>query len=233
MISNRVIATVLAGLVVCSLAVTPVAAAHSPEPSLVIDLDETGDAQVTLTTTYDLDSEEEADAFESLHNDEDAQADSLDRFAENMQSVADTASERAERPMVVTGEDVTTERQEDVGVLRVTVQWTNLAAIEGDRLVVTEPFASGYETDRSLSIVAPDGFTLTDATPTPDDEGDGMATWAAGTALDGFEVSMEAPDGEIEASAGDATDDSLPGFGVVSAALAALVGATLVARHRN
>lgn len=233
MISNRAIATVLAGLVVCSLAVTPVAAAHSPEQSLVIDVDETGDAQVTLTTTYDLDTEEEADAFESVQDDEETRTEMLDGFAVDLQSVADAASERTERPMVVTGEDVTTERQEDVGVLRVTVQWTNLAAIEGDRLVVTEPFASGYETDRPLSIVAPDGFSLTDATPAPDDEGDGTATWAAGTELDGFEVSMEAPDGEIEASAGDATDDSLPGFGVVSAALAALVGATLVARHRN
>jgi PGF-CTERM protein len=233
MISNRVIATVLAGLVVCSLAVTPVAAADPPEPSLVIDLDETGDAQVTLTTTYDLDSEEEAAAFESLQSDEERRAEILDQFAVDLQSVADAASERTERPMVVTGEDVTTERQDDVGVLRVTVHWTDLAAIEGDRLVVTEPFASGYETDRSLSIVVPDGFTVADATPMPDDEGDGTATWAAGTALDGFQVSMEAPDGEIEAGAADATDDSLPGFGVVSAALAALVGATLVARRSN
>ena len=225
---------VLAGLVVCSLAAAPVAGAQQSdtEPSLTVEVDESGNAMVTLTLTYDLDSEEEADAFQSLEGDEDAQADALDRYEGNMQSVADTASDRTDRSMAVTGQSVSVERQDDVGVLSMTVEWTNFAAADGDDLVVTEPFASGYETDRSLTIVAPDGYQASDATPTPDSESDGTATWDAGTDLDGFEVVLSA-DGEAAADADDAgdADDDLPGFGI-GAALAALMGATLLARRR-
>lgn len=227
MSSNRAIATVLAGLVVCSLAVTPVAGVqqNDPEPSLVVEVDDSGDATVTLTMTYDLDTDEAADAFESLENDEQAQADSLDRFEANMQSVADTASNRTERSMTVTGEDVAVARDGDVGVLTMTVKWTNLAAVDGETLVVTEPFASGYETARSLTVVGADGSIVTEATPTPDDERDGTATWAAGTDLDGFEVVLNADSDDAEDPS--ETDDDLPGFGI-GAALVALLGAALV-----
>ncbi|MCL9812369.1 DUF7345 domain-containing protein [Natranaeroarchaeum aerophilus] len=233
MISNRTIATVLAGLVVCSLAVTPVAGAQQSdtEPSLLVELDDSGDAQVTLTMTYDLDTDEEADAFESLVGDEEAQATALDRFEGNMQSVADTASDRTDRTMAVTGQSVSAERQDDVGVLSMTVEWTNFAATDGDDLVVTEPFASGYETDRPLTIVAPDGYQVSDATPAPDSESDGTATWDAGTDLDGFEVVLSA-DGDAATGADDTgdADDDLPGFGI-GTALTALLGIALIARR--
>lgn len=233
MISNRTIATVLAGLVVCSLAVTPVAGAQQSdtEPSLLVELDDSGDAQVTLTMTYDLDTDEEADAFESLEGDEEAQATVLDRFEGNMQSVADTASDRTDRTMAVTGQSVSADRQDDVGVLSMTVEWTNFAATDGDDLVVTEPFASGYETDRPLTIVAPDGYQVSDATPTPDSESDGTATWDAGTDLDGFEVVLSA-DGDAATGADDTgdADDDLPGFGI-GTALTALLGIALIGRR--
>ena len=233
MISNRTIATVLAGLVVCSLAVTPVAGAQQSdtEPSLLVELDDSGDAQVTLTMTYDLDTDEEADAFESLEGDEEAQATALDRFEGNMQSVADTASDRTDRTMAVTGQSVSAERQDDVGILSMTVEWTNFAATDGDDLVVTEPFASGYETDRPLTIVAPDGYQVSDATPAPDSESDGTATWDAGTDLDGFEVVLSA-DGDAATGADDTgdADDDLPGFGI-GTALTALLGIALIARR--
>ena len=233
MISNRTIATVLAGLVVCSLAVTPVAGAQQSdtEPSLLVELDDSGDAQVTLTMTYDLDTDEEADAFESLEGDEEAQATVLDRFEGNMQSVADTASDRTDRTMAVTGQSVSADRQDDVGVLSMTVEWTNFAATDGDDLVVTEPFASGYETDRPLTIVAPDGYQVSDATPAPDSESDGTATWDAGTDLDGFEVVLSA-DGDAATGADDTgdADDDLPGFGI-GTALTALLGIALIGRR--
>lgn len=235
MISNRAIATILAGLIVCSLAAGPVVGAQNsdPEPSLVVEVDDSGNALVTLTMTYDLDSDEEADAFESLEDDQDAQADSLDRFEGNMQSVADTASDRTDRSMTVTGERVAVERDGDVGVLTMTVEWTNLGAVDGEDLVLTEPFASGYESDRSLTVVAPDGYAVTEATPTPDNESDGTATWAAGTDLDGFEVVLSADGDNAATGADDASesDDDLPGFGV-GAALAALIGTALLARRR-
>jgi len=236
MISNRTIATVLAGLVVCSLAMTPVAGAQQSdtEPSLVVEVDESGDAMVTLTMTYDLDSDEEADAFESLKSDEEAQTDALDRYEGNMQSVADTASDRTDRSMAVTAESVAVERHDDVGVLSMTVEWTNFAEMDGDDLVLTEPFASGYETDRPLTVVAPDGYHVSEATPTPDSESDDTATWAAGTDLDGFELVLTA-DGEAATGADETDDadgdDSLPGFGI-GAAIAALIGAAMLARRR-
>lgn len=133
-----------------------------------------------------------------------------------------------------------------------------MAGAEGDRLLVTEPFASGFSTDRPFTLVGPDGYELTDATPEPDDRTAQSATWAAGTSLEGFAVTLESSadddgtDGSGDDRAdggGDADDgtsgdpaeagngsgsDALPGFGPLLAALAlaASVAAALRSRRR-
>lgn len=231
---NRIIAMALAGLVVCSLGAPGAAAQQAEtEPSLVVDLDESGDADLTLTMTFDLEDDDEAAAFESLRNDEDARTDSLDRFAADVQSVAD----RADREMEVTGEQVTVERDGDTGVVTLTVHWTNLAVMDDEDVIVTEPFTSGFESDRPFTLVAPDGYVVADASPTPDDDAGESVTWATGTDFDGFEVVLEPDEGSVEedteAGSTDTGDDSLPGFGIVSGLVAALVGIALATRLRH
>jgi len=199
---------------------------ENDEPSLVVEVQEDGDAVVTLTATYDLTSEAERDAFASLQNDESARENATRRYAARLDSVAQNASERVEREMRVPADEasVSLEERGDVGVVRYSAAWKNLAAVEDDRLVVTEPFASNYGTDRPFVLVAPDGYELTGATPSVDAEGETTATWDAGTSLDGFEATMKPGD------AGGA--DSLPGFGV-GAAVASVAGAAALALRRR
>lgn len=225
--TQRAVAVAFAALLACSLAVAPAAASpveQNAEPSLVVELRPDGDADVTLTMTYDLTSDDERDAFESLKNDERAQQNATERYADRLGRVAENANDGVDREMRVPADGASIALQErgDVGVVRLSATWTNLAAVEGDRLVVTEPFASGYEPDRPVAIVAPDGHEVASATPSADAESDGRATWDAGTSLDGFEATIEpAEDG-----------DSLPGFGI-GAALLSVLGTLSLALRRG
>jgi len=70
-----------------------------------------------------------------------------------------------------------------------------------------------------------------------DETGDGRLTWAAETALDGFEVVVQqSTDGGADAGSDgstepDATSSDGPGFGVVVAVVALLAGAGLAVRR--
>ncbi|GAA0669537.1 DUF7345 domain-containing protein [Natronoarchaeum mannanilyticum] len=225
------LATALAIGAVAGPAVAQPEQNENDEPSLVVEVQADGDAVVTLTATYDLTSEAERDAFASLRNDESARENATRRYAARLDSVARNASDRVDREMRVPVDeaDVSLEERGDVGVVRYSATWENLAAVEGDRLVVTEPFASNYGTDRPFVLVAPDGYELAGATPSVDADGEASATWDAGTSLDGFEATMERSDGD--AGAGGPAD-SLPGFGV-GAAVASVAGAAAFALRRR
>jgi PGF-CTERM protein len=144
--------------------------------------------------------------------------------------MADVAAETAAttgRSMSVSNATIGMETAEggSVGEVRLSVTWHALAAVEDERLVVGEPFASGYEPSGRLVVVAPEGYTIETSAPTPDDGGDGRATWI-GSDLTGFEVAA-AP-----SSASESTDVSTPGFGA-SVALLALAGAALALARRR
>jgi len=133
------------------------------------------------------------------------------------------------------------------GDVTLSATWNGLAAVEDDTLVVTEPFASGFEPDRRFYLVGPDGYELESATPDPDERGDGYLAWEAGSDLDGFEVVASAVDGgsedgitngsddEGDDGSGDGTatpDENGPGFGPL-VALLALVAAAVIAGNRQ
>ena len=238
---------VLIGLVVVGT-VTPVAGATqgASEESFAVDLAADGSATVTVTTTFDLTNDNESDAFAELRDDDAASERFRTRFRDRMAGVAADAENATGREMAVTDASIAFRTEGDTGVVEQSVTWTGLAAVEGDRLVVTEPFASGFEPDRQFRVAAPDGYDL-DATPAPDGTGDGSATWDAGTSLDGFEVTASSPetpmatatppgggtatDGGTETDGGT-TAGSGPGFGAALAVLALLSVAALVARDQ-
>ncbi|SNZ15670.1 hypothetical protein SAMN06269185_2554 [Natronoarchaeum philippinense] len=212
-------------------AVAPAASAQeqsgAAEPSMVVEVQDDGDAVVTLVSTYNLTEQAEQDAFESLQNDQSARENATRRYATRLDAVAENANGEVDREMEVPveGASIDLERTGDVGVVRLSATWTNLAAVEDGKLVVSEPFASGYDTDRPFVLVAPGGYELSNATPAPDSQDGASATWDAGTSLDGFEATMSATDGGIA--------DSLPGFGVGAAALGAAGAAAIGLRRRR
>lgn len=232
------VGAVLAVSLVFAATAPPVAAGESPTPSVVVALEEDGSADVEVTATFDLGSDEERAAFESLRTDSDVRSQTLATFRDRLQSVAAAAENETGRSMGVSNATMrVTTAGDETGVLVLSVEWTGLAAVEGDRLVVTEPFESGFTTDRTLRLVAPEGYAVRASSPTPAESDERTVSWDPGAELDGFEVTVApASSGDdVNSAATEASRDgdggtatSMPGFGIVASvvALAAVLAAT-------
>ncbi|VTT87071.1 unknown [Halorubrum sp. DM2] len=175
--------------------------------SFVVALDADGDATVTVVLTYDLADDADEAAFEALRE---RPENVTDRFENRMTRIAERTAAETGREMGVSDARLEAESTDGTGVVRVSATWTNLAAVDGDRLVVSEPFASAFRPDRPFVLVAPDGYALTDATVEADAttstaEGSAAtAEWRPGADLSGFSATL-AP-----TEAGGVTDGSLP-----------------------
>lgn len=237
--------TVVAGLVALVVVGSVVPGAGATQPtsgeSFVVELSSDGSATVTVTSTFDLTDENESDAFAELRNDSTAREQFRTRFRDRMRAVAADAENATGREMSITDANLAFRVEGETGIVEQSVTWQGLAGVEDDELVVTEPFASGFEPDRTFRVVVPDGYDLA-ASPMPDDIGSGSATWEPGTSLDGFEVTATAPATDTPAATTTVTTMATPtngttsgsgaGFGAGAAALALLAAAALVARHQ-
>ncbi|SEH45979.1 hypothetical protein SAMN05192561_102100 [Halopenitus malekzadehii] len=248
---------ILALLVVCSLLVGasgPAAAADhtGSESAFIVDLEDDGDATVTLRLTYDLDDDAERSAFASLRNDSTTRADLRDRFASRMRSVANDTAATVERDQSIDASsiDITTTSGTNAdataadgdtngtGVAALSVRWAGLAATNEGTLTLTEPFASGFTTDHRFVVTGPDGYAATAVTPDGSTVENETYVWDGGTNLEGFEMVLEPTDGsDADTTADEVTDDdatvgSAPGFGT-GAAVAALAALTVVLRARR
>ncbi|WP_436344602.1 DUF7345 domain-containing protein [Natronorubrum sp. FCH18a] len=232
---QRELATVgVISLLLVSAFALPVAASspnsgESVEESAVhVDLDADGDATVSLVSIYDLTDPNERDAFETLREDESAQEELLDRAADRFDSVATNAEANVEREMTVSAESADVSVSDDRGIVTLSVNWEGLAAVEDDTLVVTEPFASGFDADRSLVVTAPTEATIGSSTPEPTTQDETRATWDAETDLDGFELTVSGA-----TTASDDASDGTPGFtGGVALVAVGITVASLAANRR-
>ncbi len=231
----RFVHVVIALAMVASLVVAAAGPAAAQDQvdreALIVDVHDDGSATLTAVMTYDLTSDAERQAFRSMKENESTVEAVRTRFADRMASVAASAGEVEGREMTVTETSVTMETTAsgDRGIVRLSATIENLAAVDGEEVVLTEPFASGFYTERPLIVRAPDGYAVADASPAPDEEGDQQVGWSAGTEFSDFAVSF-APD----ASTGDdVTAFGTPGFGVGVAVVALLASAMLAVRRRG
>jgi PGF-CTERM protein len=238
----RIIGVCLGIALISSMAVTP-ATAQSNEERFLVELDPTGDAEFSMTFVYDLNSDGERAAFEELRTNTTERTEISDRFENRMTAVAEDASTATDREMSVSGVGIELERNDNAGLVTLSLQWANLAAVGDDRLTVTEPFASGFEPGMTFIIVAPEEYDILSATPEPASTEERSVTWERNTTLEDFEAVVEASAGGSEGegttdSASDetpeegTTEDS-PGFGIVTALLALLAVAVLAVRERK
>ena len=194
---NRLLVGVCAALLLAA-GVTPGLVSADPtteDPSaFIIELEPNGDATVSLALTYELDGGDEEAAFETLRE---APDNATQRFDNRLSRVADRTADRTGREMTISEVSRTVETADGTGVIRLSASWTNLAAVEGERLIVEEPFASGFRTDRTFVLVAPDGYSVS-GTAVPADSTDGSsAEWGDGTNLSGFSATVEPNDGVL------------------------------------
>ncbi|MXV60668.1 DUF4897 domain-containing protein [Natronorubrum sp. JWXQ-INN-674] len=203
-------------------------------PAVHVALEADGDATVTLVSVYDLTDEDERDAFETLREDEKTQADLLERFSERLEGVADDVDTDADREKSVESKSVDVRTNEDSGIVTFSAFWDELAAVEGETVVLMEPFASGFESDRSLIVTIPDGTTIESVTPEPTIHEESAVNWDGETELDGFELTAStATNDESSVDASETTTDGVPGFGPIGAivALATLLVAISASRR--
>ncbi|MDS0474217.1 hypothetical protein [Natrinema sp. 1APR25-10V2] len=230
-------------VVIALLATAPVAAAtganaNQPtetvptEPAFVVALDAEGTGQVTLTTTFDLTTDGERRAFEALRANETGREQRAERFAARMDGIASSAENETGRSMAIRDAAISFTERNDTGIVALSVTWEGLAAQDGDRLVLSEPFDSEFALERTFRVAGPDGYALETVTPEPSDRGDNAATWDGSASFDGFEATFAPTDGDSAADGG--ASSSVPGFGVGIAALAVLGGtAVLTIRDQN
>ncbi len=227
--TRRAVGVVCCLALISGLVAAPAAAQSGGEgEGFRVEIDADGNADVSVTYAYDLSDDEETGAFEALSRNETVGAEFADRFESRMRTVAERSAARTGRKMSVRNAAIGFERDEGIGLVALSVRWRGLAAVDGGTLTVTEPFTSGFSTDRPLAVSAPDGYEITAATPTPT-AGDGsVATWDAGTALDGFELTAE----RTREGPTDEGTENAPGFTVAVAAAALLGVASVRYRYR-
>lgn len=223
----------LFGLVVIAAVAQPISAQNATEPAFIVAVNEAGSAEVSVRSSFDLETESERQAFLGLLDDDQAQENAKARFLDRMNAVADDAENATGRDMQVTDPTIELSVTDDneTGVITLSATWSGLAAVEGDTLVITEPFASGFTTERQFILRAPHGYMISSASPEPVSTTSGSATWDPGTELAGFSVTLQPAPTPTEAGtatvAGETTESGgQPGFGLMSgiAALLTFVG---------
>lgn len=224
-----------------AFSVPPAAAQSTAEPAFIVEVQADGSAEVSVRSTFDLTTDAEQEAFRTLMDDEQAKQDATNRFLDRMRSVASDAENVTGREMRVTDGAIDLQRSADneTGIVTLSVTWEGLAAVDGETLVITEPFASGFTPERPFVIVPPDGYEITTASPEPNTRDDGRASWKSGTELSGLEVEIQPAETptptptESPTDAEPAQTDGQPGFGWLVALLALLGAAGLAARIRS
>ncbi|MDR5657174.1 PGF-CTERM sorting domain-containing protein [Halodesulfurarchaeum sp. HSR-GB] len=225
--AHRVGTITLAITLVLSLGIgsSVVAAQEAPtEPSVVVDIEADGTGDLTLVHTRDLTSDAETQAFESISQNETTRAAVEARFADRMGALAGSISTAVDRDVTVseTSIDLATTQDGETGVIRLSATIEGLALVDGDRLVLTEPFASGFSADRPIVVHVPADYTVEEAQPTPDAQDGTTLEWAAGADVTDFELELTA----------DSSATETPGFGFAAASIA-LLGAALLGYRRR
>jgi len=165
--------------------------------AFLVELEPDGDATVTLRLTYDLGDARDEQTFEQLEADATNRS---EQFRDDLARIATRTERETGREMDVTepGADVRVEN--GIGIVELRVRWTGLAAIDGDTLTVSEPFASQYQPDRQFVVEAPEGYTVERTAVSPTASDGGNVTWAPGSDLTGVTVTAAPSD----------TDDPVP-----------------------
>lgn len=137
--------------------------------------------EITLRTRLENDSAvTEYERFQSQFRSNTSRY--LDPFADRMTGVVAAANDSADREMRATNFEADTSIQEVPrrwGIVSFRFTWTGFAAVDGDAVVVGDVFEGGFfiGDDDTLAITVPDGYAVADASPTPDELGDGAAEW--------------------------------------------------------
>ncbi len=161
----------------------------------IVELDTNGDANVVFTETFDLTDPEDRAVFEDVRDDEAFRQVAATQLQQGMQSISDETNQRVDRELDVGDVTIETVVDGETGIVGYQFRWANLAVVDGDRVVLSEPFSTYDALDRELIVLAPEGYELTSISPEPARQGEDVASWPGFTEFgEDFEVVATAPD---------------------------------------
>lgn len=215
----------IAIVVITSLSIAAVPASASSATAdasaFVVALDAEGNADVTLRLPVDIGAAPDQETIQRIERNHSTVA---EEFRDRLSRVAERTQSATGRSMQVSAASVHVSAGESTTIVELTATWEGLAAVDGDRIVMTEPFASGFRPSQRFVVRAPEGYTIASTTPDPDERLDGAVAWSAGSDLGDFRVEFAPDDG----TNGDTTTAGpMPGFGLGVAVAALLIVGSL------
>ncbi len=142
------------------------------EYSITVELDSSARWTVHYVRTLENESDvEEFEEFAERFNEEEIQL--YRDFEQKAETLAERAANETARDMTATAFEreafVTTGLESDIGVVEMSFTWTNFAAVESDRLVVSDVFGNGLylDEDQRLVFETGDGLAFENASPEP------------------------------------------------------------------
>lgn len=190
--------------------------------SLRADVQADGDAQWTVTYRLRLDDDNATAAFEQLAADiESDPSPYLDPFTQRMERTAAGAANATGREMSIRNVTVETRRESQpqvaFGVVTYRLEWTNFAAVDGERVRAGDAIDQLFLDSRtSLRLIAPEGYVVDSATPEPTREEGIEVVWQGQRDFDAGEprvLFVPARDTPTPTSAGGADGDEGDGGG--------------------
>jgi hypothetical protein len=202
------------------------------DTTYTIALETDGNATVTLTYIFNLETSAEANAFDQLETDTAVRTQLADEFQVQMSRVAERTAGLTNRSMAVRNATVSFNRTKTVGFVDVQIKWVNLTNVTDDgRLRLSEPFRSSFTPDGVFRVTAPSGHSIVSMSPEPAQETTTTATWDADATLSGFNI-VTAPT-DVDGDEADApttpmfTSTPTTGYTTLAAALV-LVALSLI-----
>lgn len=162
-VPRLLVSILITTILLLGMSAGPASATHADDKQthVHVDVASNGTATMDLVIAYDLETDEEQQAFQSLETDTATQTALADRYHERIAAVAADAENTSARNMTVSPATITLERSSDntTGTVTLSVTWTNLAATTNNQLNITEPFASGFQTDHPFAFTIPPNYT--------------------------------------------------------------------------
>ncbi|AFK19731.2 hypothetical protein E6P09_01505 [Haloferax mediterranei ATCC 33500] len=149
---------------------------------IVVDVDASGDARWEIQYWTRLDDQNTTDAFQSLQEDVRANpGDYTAAFADRINSTVTAAENATGREMAETNISVSAETRslpDSYGVVTYSFDWSNFAAVDGDRIVVGDSIEGFFLDSSSRLIVSwPDEYGAVTVEPSADDTRENTAIW--------------------------------------------------------
>ena len=177
-----------------------------------VQVDESGDAVWTVTTTLELEGEDEQQAFDNMDN----QA-AAERTASRFRGFAERAENRTGRNMSVELVSADTDRERNTGTVTVGLEWAGFGTLDGDAgdVTVDDVFEGGLslEEGQTVTLRAPDGYGVGNAEAPGAEVNESYVRWTGPVEVE-EDVSVVFESTETD---GEGDSEGLPGFTAVAA----------------